>query len=367
MITNTIELQDGFFIASNDIEANEIILTIPYENMPNRNDINKYPEILKYSDILNNVPNLDYMFVIIKNKLEKKSRKHNFFNNIEYLDDFRMHPLHHSNLENMDVFKVYPHLYHILINERKKLGVFVNVFLQIFNDLFNIKLDDDKIILLVNWAYIIMNIYSYENMLVPNINKFKINNGGIKFIQNSDGSLYLQNGGDIIKKGEYINIRRDYLDNKLNYVFYNQISSTNINFIRVSINTELKKSEAVSAVITPLIQKFKYDSFYFTNVGASKNLILYLRILSMQDYDITRLYVPNFFDKFVSLNNEHSIVSFLIEILKTINICYTDDYRQQINDSDLNDTIKQMWNYEYSVVKDMEIYIKQYWLNFLDL
>jgi hypothetical protein len=366
MISNCIELKNGFFIATRDINKDEDIVTFPIDNCPNRNDMNKYPETFEYMNYIETIPEFDFMFVIIKNKLLKENKKHQFFNNIEFLDDLKDHPLHFNNLNDIEYLKPYTNLYHLLSIERKKIGIIANIFHKIFHSLFKRKLNDETLFKLINWSYIIMKKYSYDNLLLPDINKFKISSYGLMLKQvNDDGTLVLRNTNNIIKKGEYIKINRKYYDDKLNYVYLNQLSMNNTNVIKISIELDINKSEAVKSVIQPLIEKFKHDSFYFTNDGASMNLLKYLRIISMNDSDISKLYNPTFFNDFVSLNNEYSIVKYLIQTLNILKQLYNSDVMNQINDLKYNNTINELWNSEYKIINNMEEKIKEYWVGFL--
>lgn len=367
MITNCINIKDDWFISTRDIMPNEKIAIVPFNNMPNRNDINNYPKILEYIDLLNNIDDFDFIFLIIKQKLLKKKEKHPFFNNIEFLDDFKTHPLHYENLTDLKSKTHYNYFYNILKDERKKIGILVKTFQDKFEELFERILDNDTIARLVNWAYLIMKIYSVKNFLVPLINKFKVDNSGLKFDFMENGDMILINNNNEIKNGDKIKIRRDFYDNKFNYVFYNQTSNESPDFMKVTLDFEITKSSVVNSIIQPLLKKFENDSFYFTNKGASMNLIKYLRIISMNDYNMDKLYSPGFFNKFVTLNNEHSIVVFLIRILNSLRDEYNEENYKKIIETENNNIIIQIWKSEYEITKDMKLWIDNYWLNFIPI
>ena len=236
---------------------------------------------------------------------------------------------------------------------------------------------------LVKWAYVIFITRGwYKHGCVPFMDLFNHQCSSLmiaKYVDNCDMSSAMSrdrmNGSELVSYknyeiGEEIYINYGKYDSKQLLRCYGFRPDDEIQYMELSVDYNPKLP--IQHYIQQELNRFKFpkEKLLLTTRTPTSLLLKYLRIISLDYYDIPRTYnVQNYFDKMISNNNELNVYKTLLKLISNLrNTDYSTEYFNNCNmilettDNFITKNLAQIVIDEYAIIKTNMLWIHGNWL-----
>jgi len=331
-------------IANQKIHEGDLLIKMPDKILINEKKFNNIPNINLWieSDIspwLSNNINKTMILLIYLKSLGKNSFYYPYISSLPLLKDLKYLPLFKSNAENLRLWqKLSTNFYTLIKHQIDFVNNFYNKLLELNNTYpiininplsYNSTTDPDILFSLSQWAYVIYNTRFFGDSdnggFIPFVDIFQHNYQSDIVLTISEGNVIIQNKSEI-STNEEIYLNYGIYDTTTILANYGILPTNDLMYMNITINTNIRNK-----FIEKELEQFKNTKFYLTNLFPEVKLFYYLRIASLNDYEIkTRQLTDKFYYKSrISLENELKILRLILNLINNLKISQNFDINKK--------------------------------------
>lgn len=404
---------EKYSIVTNDtIDENEKLVTIPknlrfnVDRFDQINNINLWIEYsktnTKIEKFLNNDANKIIITLIYEKSIGTKSNFHLYMSSLPLLKNLQHIPLFNATTENLETWKYLSiNFYNIIQHQIKYIDEFYdNIYL--LNSKYNIinidpssyhnsnkkpellEENNKKNSLLYNliqWGYVIYNTKHWKNHgLIPFVDMFEHNyDSGValKITQSqviNEQNIELINQTDFFMKNDVISLNYGIYDGITLLANYGIIPNNELKYMNIGIQVQPIQNKYYDFILNERNKILQSTKYYFTNLYPEVKLFYYLRITSLNNYEIENIISKNnvYYKSKITIENEFKTLRLILKIIKNFKTNYNSEKKKicidliSAKDPITAKLVKILLN-NFDIIQGCTYWIHKEWVKSLDL